>query len=97
MYTYISLSSPHLGFLYNSSKIIDAGMWILKQLKKSESLKQLSMSDHNDLRKSFLYELSKKQGLSWFKNVVLFSSVQDNYGPFESSRIEIGKNWVNDE
>jgi hypothetical protein len=30
MYTYISLSSPHLGFLYNSSKIIDAGMWILK-------------------------------------------------------------------
>jgi hypothetical protein len=33
------------------------------------------MSDHNDLRKSFLYELSKKQGLSWFKNVVLFSSV----------------------
>ena len=97
MFTYISLSSPHLGFLYNSSKIIDAGIWLLKKLKKSECLKQLSMSDHSDLRKTFLYELSKKNGLSWFKNVCLCSSQKDNYGPFESARIEIGKNWVNDE
>lgn len=30
MYSFISLSTPHLGFLYNSSKIIDAGLWILR-------------------------------------------------------------------
>jgi hypothetical protein len=38
MYTFISLSSPHLGFMYNSNKIIDAGIWILKRWKKSISL-----------------------------------------------------------
>ncbi len=27
MYTYFSLSSPHLGYMYNSSKVIDAGIW----------------------------------------------------------------------
>ena len=30
MYTFLSLSTPHLGYMYNSSKIIDAGMWVLK-------------------------------------------------------------------
>lgn len=25
MYTFFSLSSPHLGYMYNSSKVIDAG------------------------------------------------------------------------
>ena len=31
MHMYISFSSPHLGYMYNSSKIIDAGMWFLKK------------------------------------------------------------------
>lgn len=38
MYTYVSLSSPQLGYMYNASKIIDAGMWVLKQWKKSKCL-----------------------------------------------------------
>jgi triacylglycerol esterase/lipase EstA (alpha/beta hydrolase family) len=38
MFTYFSLSSPHLGYMYNSSKIIDAGMWFLKKWKKSKGL-----------------------------------------------------------
>lgn len=29
MYTFFSLSSPHLGYMYNSSKVIDAGIWVL--------------------------------------------------------------------
>ena len=29
MYTFFSLSSPHLGYMYNSSKIIEAGIFIL--------------------------------------------------------------------
>jgi triacylglycerol esterase/lipase EstA (alpha/beta hydrolase family) len=32
---FITLSSPHLGYMYNSSTIIDAGMWFLKTWKKS--------------------------------------------------------------
>lgn len=35
MYTFLTLSSLHLGYIYNSSKIIDAGIWFLKRWKKS--------------------------------------------------------------
>ncbi len=31
-YTFISLSTPHLGFLYHSSKMIDAGKNFLKKI-----------------------------------------------------------------
>lgn len=29
-HTFMTLSSPHLGFLYHNSKMIDAGLWVLK-------------------------------------------------------------------
>ncbi len=29
MYSFITLSSPHLGYMYNSSKLIDAVIWFL--------------------------------------------------------------------
>jgi len=45
MHSFLSLSSPHLGYLYNNNKIIDAGIWILKKLKNSKSLDQLTMVD----------------------------------------------------
>lgn len=28
-YTLMTLSSPHLGYMYNTSKLIGAGMWFL--------------------------------------------------------------------
>ena len=89
MYTYISLSSPHLGYMYNSSKIINAGMWVLKKWKGSQSLTQIGMSDNSDPKQTFLYKLSEKPGLEWFKNILLASSFQDGYAPFDSARIQI--------
>lgn len=71
---YLSLCSPHLGYMYKSSKLFNAGMWILKKWKKSTALSQLSMSDNKDLEKTALYELSKKEGLAWFKNIIFVSS-----------------------
>lgn len=32
---YVSLGTPHLGFLFNSSTLIDAGMWVLKKWTNS--------------------------------------------------------------
>ena len=32
-YTYISLSSPHLGYLKNSSSHINLGLWFFKKIK----------------------------------------------------------------
>lgn len=37
-FTYMSLSSPHLGYMYNSNKLFDAGMWVLKNWRKSRCL-----------------------------------------------------------
>ena len=58
MHGFISLGSPHLGFLYNSSTLVDAGMWFLKNWNQSVSLKQLSMTDASDFKDTFLYKLS---------------------------------------
>lgn len=88
MHSFISLSSPHLGYMYNTSKLIDAGIWILKRWKKSECLQQLSMSDANNLEETFLFRLSQYEGLNWFSNIGLVSSYQDQYVPFESARIQ---------
>ncbi len=59
MHLYMTLASPHLGYMYNSSKLVDAGMWFLKKWKKSKSLTQLSMSDTQNIEDSFLYKLSE--------------------------------------
>lgn len=88
MFTFMSLSSAHLGYMYNASKIISTGMWIMKRWKKSVSLSQLSMTDSPNLEDTFLYKLSCCDGLNWFKNVVLVSSYNDSYAPFDSARIQ---------
>ena len=88
MYTLITLSSPHLGCTHSKSKLVGAGLWVITKFKRSHSLKQLGIVDTNDPRTSFIYSLSKTQGLEWFKHLILISSEQDNYVPFESARIE---------
>lgn len=55
MFTYVSLSTPHLGYMYIGSKIIEAGFWILKNWKKSDCLQQLSMTDHKNPENTYLY------------------------------------------
>ncbi|KAM9737888.1 protein FAM135B [Menidia menidia] len=96
LHTFLSLSGPHLGTLYNSSALVSTGLWLMQKLKKSGSLLQLTFRDHVDLRKTFLYLLSQKPGLQFFKNVVLVASPQDRYVPFHSARIEMCKTALKD-
>ena len=35
MFNFITLGSPHMGYMFNTSTIIDTGMWFLKSWKKS--------------------------------------------------------------
>lgn len=42
---YMSMGSPHLGYMYNSNSLVSAGMWFLKNWKQSQCLQQLSMTD----------------------------------------------------
>lgn len=62
-YTYMSLSSPHLGYLYQSSTLIRAGLWLLNTINKCDSLLEMSMEDKPDLRKTTLYNLALNRSL----------------------------------
>ncbi|KAL4629914.1 protein FAM135B isoform X1 [Arapaima gigas] len=96
LHTFLSLSGPHLGTLYNNSTLVSTGLWLMQKLKKSGSLLQLTFRDHTDPRKTFLYLLSQKPGLQYFKNVVLVASPQDRYVPFHSARIEMCRTALKD-
>ena len=62
--TYLLLSGLYLGTLYNSSGLINMGMWIMQKIKKSGSLLQLR--DNTDVNKTFLFQLSQKK-VTFFK------------------------------
>nr|XP_027784033.1 protein FAM135A isoform X8 [Marmota flaviventris] len=96
LHTFLSLSGPHLGTLYNSSALVNTGLWFMQKWKKSGSLLQLTCRDHADPRQTFLYKLSNKAGLHYFKNVVLVGSLQDRYVPYHSARIEMCKTALKD-
>uniref|UniRef100_A0A673SWV7 Succinate dehydrogenase assembly factor 4, mitochondrial n=1 Tax=Suricata suricatta TaxID=37032 RepID=A0A673SWV7_SURSU len=68
----------------------------MQKWKKSGSLLQLTCRDHSDPRQTFLYKLSNKAGLHYFKNVVLVGSLQDRYVPYHSARIEMCKTALKD-
>lgn len=82
LHVYMSFSSPHLGYLYEPSRLIQAGLWFLNTWQKSQSLEQLCMRESNDPRNCFLYRLSESRTLSHFRNLVLISSTQDEYVPY---------------
>eukprot|EP00397_Hematodinium_sp_SG-2012_P012032 GEMP01012188.1.p1 GENE.GEMP01012188.1~~GEMP01012188.1.p1 ORF type:complete len:710 (+),score=100.00 GEMP01012188.1:303-2432(+) len=96
LYSYITFSSAHLGYMYNASALVNTGIWVLKKWRKSKCLAQLSMSDAENPRESFLFQLSQEPGMEWFENVVLVSSAQDQYAPFDSARIEMSQQALAD-
>jgi hypothetical protein len=97
MWMYMSLSSPHLGYMYSTSTLIDAGIWVLKTWKKSKSLEQLSLSDAKELKDTLIYKLSSFEGLNWFNYIYLVSSHQDHYAPYESTRIQLCSKALKDD
>mmetsp|Transcript_20651 Transcript_20651/g.22996 ORF Transcript_20651/g.22996 Transcript_20651/m.22996 type:complete len:134 (+) Transcript_20651:523-924(+) len=89
---FCTLSSPHLGYAACKSKMIKFGLWAFQAWKKQKSIEQLSMKDESDIEDTFMFKLSKFKGMKWFKHIMLFSSIQDGYVTFDSSRIQIFKN-----
>lgn len=92
-FSFITLSTPHLGLLY-SSKLLGTGIWVINKVKNFESLDQICFKDSQDLQETALFSLSTVNGLQWFEFVVLVGSAQDEYAPISSARIEIcEKSW----
>ncbi|XP_020220913.1 protein FAM135B isoform X2 [Cajanus cajan] len=75
--TYVSISGPHLGYMYSSNSIFNSGLWLLKKIKGTQCIHQLTFTDEHDLENTFIYNLSKKKTLANFKNVILLSSPQN--------------------
>ncbi|KAL3002805.1 hypothetical protein AAZX31_08G074700 [Glycine max] len=88
LHTYVSISGPHLGYMYSSNSLFNSGLWILKKLKGTQCIHQLTFTDDPDLENTFIYNLSKEKTLANFQNVLLLSSPQDGYVPYHSARIE---------
>lgn len=59
LHTYVSVSGPHLGYLYSSNSLFNSGLWLLKKLKGTPCIHQLTFTDDPDLRNTFLYKLCK--------------------------------------
>ncbi|MFS7989048.1 putative protein alpha/Beta hydrolase [Helianthus anomalus] len=89
LHTYVSVSGPHLGYLYSSNSLFNSGLWLLKKLKNTRCIHQLTFTDDIDLENTFFYNLSKQKTLESFKNIILLSSPQDGYVPYHSARIEM--------
>lgn len=89
LYTYVSISGPHLGYLYSSNSLFNSGLWLLKKLKGTQCIHQLTFTDDIDLQNTFFYKLCKQKTLDSFKNIILLSSPQDGYVPYHSARIEM--------
>ncbi|PNY13108.1 hypothetical protein L195_g009756, partial [Trifolium pratense] len=89
LYTYVSISGPHLGYMYSSNSLFNSGLWLLKKFKGTQCIHQLTFTDDPDLENTFIYNLSKEKTLENFRNVFLLSSPQDGYVPYHSARIEL--------
>ena len=96
MHSFITFSTPHLGLLYHSSSIVDAGLWLLNKMKHSSCLKQMSYTDSDRMEDTFMFRLSQLEGLEWFKHILLLASRQDYYAPYESARIEMCPDAMSD-
>lgn len=62
LYTYMSVSGPHLGYLYSSNTLFNSGLWLLKKLKGAQCIHQLTLTDDPDLENTFFYKLCKVSG-----------------------------------
>lgn len=93
MFTLLTFSTPHLGYFQNNISLFRTGFWVLKKWRKSTCLEQLAMTDNADPKETFLYRLSKTKGLEFFQAIILVSSHQDQYAPFESARVEMSNSW----
>ena len=91
MNIFITFASPHAGIRDNENALVKTGIWFLTNFEKNKNLKQLNCECNPEDRLITLYSLSRCPAISWFKKFVAVSSREDNFVPYESSRIEEGQ------
>ena len=86
LHLYLSICSPHLGTRLQTG-IVSLGMWAVRRWYNSTSLLQLSLKDAPSPRDSFLYHLSEAPSMEYFRHIVLLTSPQDKYVPYQSAKL----------
>ncbi len=86
LHLFISICSPHLGTKLQTG-IVSLGMWAVRRWYNSTSLLQLSLKDAPNPRDSFLYHLSEAPSMEYFRHIVLLTSPQDKYVPYQSAKL----------
>lgn len=89
--TFITVSTPHIGIAEKESSYINKGIGFVTGAKKLAAVKEIYMDDNEDMRNTFVYNLSEDHGLAAFKNLLLFHSSSDIFCPSYSSRIQSSK------
>ena len=87
MHGLMTFATPHLGSIKHSNKMICSAMWVMKKATGSQALHQLGLTDQKNIEDTNLFKLCLTKGMNWFKHVILVSSHQDLYVPFDSARI----------
>lgn len=67
------------------------GRELITGAKKLLCMKELYMEDNEDLRNTFIYNLSEDPGMASFKHVLLFHSSYDTFSSTYSSRLQSNK------
>ncbi|KAL0053468.1 hypothetical protein WJX82_006088 [Trebouxia sp. C0006] len=91
LWLFLSLSGPHLGYLCSANKLFCSGMWLFKKFTAGRTLHELTFTDAPELKDCYLHNLAAAPSLTLFKCVLLAASPQDQYVPFDSTRIQSPK------
>ncbi|PPS08441.1 hypothetical protein GOBAR_AA12221 [Gossypium barbadense] len=79
LHTFVSLSGPHLGYLYSSNSLFNSGLWLLEKLKGTQCIHQLTFADDRDIRNTLFHKLCevlRTKLQNDFKHIILLSLPQ---------------------
>ena len=82
LYTYVSLSAPHLGVADAESVKVSGALWVLSYLRQSANIRQLRLDAPG------MHNLCCNDKIGLFKNVILISSEDDNYVTQQSATVD---------
>jgi len=85
---FMSMGTPHCGYVHSNSKLLSTGMWIVEKFTKNSIISQIRLSDSTAIKDTVLYKLAKDKSISYFKKILLVGSTMDTYASFESSLVQ---------
>lgn len=88
LYGYVSLGTPHLGYLQGLKLYIRAGLSLFSNLYSNPCLNEISGKDSPQLHETAIYKMSVSGSLANFRKVVLVASSKDKYVSWHSARLE---------